>query len=87
MQISYKPLWHTLLERDVYKRHNQYMFYDKKASDPAGKWKAQFISSESFKWQCYYAVSYTHLDVYKRQEEQLHQNRPQTRHKKEDISR
>ena len=37
---------------------NQYMFYDKKASDPAGKWKAQFISSESFKWQCYYAHYY-----------------------------
>lgn len=37
---------------------NQYMFYTKKASDPAGNWKAQFVTSKSFKWQCYYAHYY-----------------------------
>ena len=37
---------------------NQYMFYNKKSGDKAGKWKAQFVSSNTFKWQCYYAHYY-----------------------------
>lgn len=34
---------------------NQYMFYDKLYSDANGHWKAQFVSNETYKWQCYYA--------------------------------
>lgn len=37
---------------------NEYMFYDRAASDPSGVWKAQFISSDSYKWQLYYAHYY-----------------------------
>lgn len=34
---------------------NQYMFYTPKSSDKFGKWKAQFVSAQSYKWQLYYA--------------------------------
>lgn len=33
-------------------------FYDKKTSDPSGKWKAQFVSADDYEWQCYYAHYY-----------------------------
>ena len=37
---------------------NQYMFYTKKAGDSSGTWKAQFVSTETYKWQLYYAHYY-----------------------------
>ena len=37
---------------------NQYMFYTKTSSDAAGKWKAQYVSSQTYKWQLYYAHYY-----------------------------
>lgn len=37
---------------------NQYMFYTKQSGDTSGKWKAQFISTETYKWQLYYAHYY-----------------------------
>ncbi|MBO7328298.1 MAG: hypothetical protein J6W00_05960 [Lentisphaeria bacterium] len=37
---------------------NQYMFYTKASGDVSGKWKAQFISTETYKWQLYYAHYY-----------------------------
>lgn len=37
---------------------NQYMFYNKKTGDRTGKWKAQFVSTETYKWQLYYAHYY-----------------------------
>ena len=37
---------------------NQYMFYTKSSSDVSGRWKAQFISTQTYKWQLYYAHYY-----------------------------
>lgn len=34
------------------------MFYTKASGDVSGKWKAQFISTENYKWQLYYAHYY-----------------------------
>lgn len=36
---------------------NQYLIYDLKKSDPVGTWKAQFISTDKWKWQNYYFMS------------------------------
>ena len=37
---------------------NQYMFYTKASGDTSRKWKAQFVSTETYKWQLYYAHYY-----------------------------
>lgn len=37
---------------------NQYMFYTKANGDTSGRWKAQYISSQTYKWQLYYAHYY-----------------------------
>ena len=34
------------------------MFYTKASGDASGKWKAQFISTQTYKWQLYYAHYY-----------------------------
>lgn len=37
---------------------NQYMYHNRANTDKLGKWKAQFVNSDTYKWQCYYAQYY-----------------------------
>ena len=59
MHISYKPLWHTLLERDMRKEDLRLA---------AGMTTNMIANmSKEGKHISMDTVSYTHLDVYKRQ--------------------